>query len=158
MSESGPVQYYGVSARGRRVPQGERVFVERNGRREPLKHIVRHSPTGFSWGYAGSGPADLARSILADYLGLRPLEVRSGFYSPGDIPEIDGGLYQKFKFAIVAHLTMSEPWIIEGEVVGAFLRANPPRQVCPKHREPITPGDPLGYCIGCDDEAGRTVA
>jgi hypothetical protein len=25
---------------------------------------VRHSPTGYEWGYAGSGPADLALNIL----------------------------------------------------------------------------------------------
>jgi len=36
----------------------------------PLKHIVEHSPTGFQWGYGGSGPADLALSILADCIGL----------------------------------------------------------------------------------------
>lgn len=34
-----------------------------------LHHVVRHSPTGFSWGYAGSGPADLARSLLIAALG-----------------------------------------------------------------------------------------
>jgi uncharacterized protein DUF6166 len=28
------------------------------------KHEVRHSPDGFQWGYAGSGPAELARAIL----------------------------------------------------------------------------------------------
>lgn len=35
----------------------------------PLRHYVRHSPTGMEWGYGGSGPADLARSILIDVLG-----------------------------------------------------------------------------------------
>jgi hypothetical protein len=35
----------------------------------PLAHIVRHSPTGMTWGYGGSGPADLARSLLIDALG-----------------------------------------------------------------------------------------
>jgi hypothetical protein len=34
-----------------------------------LRHVVRHSPTGLSWGYGGSGPADLARSLLLDALG-----------------------------------------------------------------------------------------
>ncbi len=29
-------------------------------------HMVKHSPTGMSWGYGGSGPSDLARSILCD--------------------------------------------------------------------------------------------
>jgi hypothetical protein len=34
-----------------------------------LTHHVRHSPDGFSWGYAGSGPADLARCLLIDHYG-----------------------------------------------------------------------------------------
>lgn len=29
--------------------------------------IVNHSQTGFNWGYAGSGPAQLAAAILAHY-------------------------------------------------------------------------------------------
>lgn len=53
----------------RRLYKGVRtngsVVVTVNG--DPLKHIVYHSPSGFEWGYAGSGPADLALSILADY-------------------------------------------------------------------------------------------
>lgn len=45
--------------------------------------IVKHSPTGFSWGYGGSGPADLALNILALFVG----------------PEVQNnpGLYQAFK-------------------------------------------------------------
>lgn len=37
-----------------------------------LKHQVYHSPTGFNWGYLGSGPSDLARSILWDFLEKEP--------------------------------------------------------------------------------------
>lgn len=32
--------------------------------RASVDHVPRHSPTGIEWGYAGRGPADLARSIL----------------------------------------------------------------------------------------------
>jgi len=32
-----------------------------------LRHIEKHSPDGFQWGYGGSGPSDLALSILTDY-------------------------------------------------------------------------------------------
>ena len=39
---------------------------------KPLRDHVYHSPDGFNWGYGGSGPADLARSILWDYLGVKP--------------------------------------------------------------------------------------
>ena len=35
----------------------------------PLTHFFRHSPTGFGWGYGGSGPAELARCILLAVLG-----------------------------------------------------------------------------------------
>lgn len=35
----------------------------------PLRHVVKHSPSGYTWGYAGSGPADLALSLLTDALG-----------------------------------------------------------------------------------------
>lgn len=34
----------------------------------PLEHLVQHSPDGFEWGYFGSGPADLARSIVGDLI------------------------------------------------------------------------------------------
>lgn len=43
--------------------EGEAIITV-NGK--PLKHIVRHSPTGFNWGYGGSGPADTALSIMTD--------------------------------------------------------------------------------------------
>ena len=43
------------------------AIVTVNGR--PLKHVAKHSPTGLSWGYGGSGPADTALSILTDMFG-----------------------------------------------------------------------------------------
>lgn len=48
------------------------VLDHSTGTRQPLRHRVQHSPDGFNWGYAGSGPADLARSLLADVLGRPP--------------------------------------------------------------------------------------
>jgi hypothetical protein len=36
----------------------------------PLRlDLANHSPTGFEWGYGGSGPAQLALAICADVLG-----------------------------------------------------------------------------------------
>jgi hypothetical protein len=32
----------------------------------PLKQYETHSPSGFAWGYGGSGPTDLALALLAD--------------------------------------------------------------------------------------------
>lgn len=50
---------------------GRLVTVTRGDMESPLRHYVRHSPTGFCWGYGGSGPADLARCLLIDCLGER---------------------------------------------------------------------------------------
>ncbi len=45
--------------------------------------VMRHSPTGFEWGYSGSGPAQLALAILVDALGKdqkdRALRLHQGF-------------------------------------------------------------------------------
>lgn len=48
------------------------VYVAERGKRRHLapRHDLRnHSPTGFAWGYGGSGPAQLALAILADVVG-----------------------------------------------------------------------------------------
>ena len=68
---------------------------------KPLKHFEQHSPDGFEWGYAGSGPADLALALCADALGA-----------------VDPALevYQEFKFLVVAGLPWAE-WTMEQQYV-----------------------------------------
>jgi len=61
----------------------------------PLKHVVRHSPDGFQWGYGGSGPSDLALSILTDY------DKRTNAVSISCL-KIDN-IYQEFKKDFVAN-------------------------------------------------------
>lgn len=54
-----------------------------NGNITYLEHrIVRHSQTGFQWGYGGAGPADLALNILLDYCirTHRKKEIAERFY------------------------------------------------------------------------------
>ena len=56
----------------RRLHESEAGFcavqvLESTGKIRNLNHVVRHSPDGFEWGYMGSGPSDLALSILSDY-------------------------------------------------------------------------------------------
>lgn len=46
-------------------------IVDEDGAR-PLYHAVDCSPTGLSWGYSGSGPTDLSRSLLLDRFGYVP--------------------------------------------------------------------------------------
>lgn len=35
----------------------------------PSQNVYNHSPTGFEWGYGGSGPSQLALAILLDLFG-----------------------------------------------------------------------------------------
>lgn len=47
---------------------------------DPRLDLVRHSPTGFAWGYGGSGPAQLALALCADALGGRREDVALRVY------------------------------------------------------------------------------
>jgi hypothetical protein len=65
-----------------------------------------HSPTGYAWGYHGSGPAELARAILADYLGRVP----------------QGEMYQRFKNEMIATLKQDDTsWIITSTAIELWL-------------------------------------
>lgn len=70
---------------GVRSSKGVEVFVVRMTRegaeRSQLKHLIHHSPDGFEWGYGGSGPSDLALSILADFFNEDPTsaELKQGY-------------------------------------------------------------------------------
>ena len=53
-----------------------------------VAHVVRHSPTGIEWGYLGSGPSDLALSVLTALADGRAALA----------------LYQRFKQEVVARV------------------------------------------------------
>lgn len=63
------VWYHGY---GRGGGAGGRIIAIEDSTGQPagvVQHITRHSPTGMTWGYHGSGPADTARSLLLAALG-----------------------------------------------------------------------------------------
>jgi len=69
-----------------------KVFVTGDGdrRRLPLRlDLDNHSPTGFEWGYGGSGPAQLALALIAHATGDDDLAVK---------------LHQQFKWKVVSSL------------------------------------------------------
>jgi hypothetical protein len=73
----------------------------------PLRlDLFNHSPTGFSWGYGGSGPAQLALALLADALADDDRAVR---------------LHQEFKFKVVACWPEGERWWITTEQIAAVV-------------------------------------
>ncbi len=60
-----PVEYVGFRVDGRAVV----VNLSEHRRLTPDRSLdlVNHSPTGFEWGYSGSGPDQLACGLLLDY-------------------------------------------------------------------------------------------
>lgn len=108
----------GVTYRGKRVWGEAQVYVDTDGEVNTLRHVVHHSPTGFEWGYAGSGPAELARCILLDALHYPKCGECQGagcWYCDGgyDLPPV---MYQQFKFDIVARWPQ-DGWELEREEV-----------------------------------------
>ncbi len=80
---------------GERTPNGSEVEVidathpQGGYPLDPRNDLRDHSPTGYEWGYSGSGPAQLALALLADAL--------------GDDEEAQRH-YQDFKFKVVGRL------------------------------------------------------
>jgi Family of unknown function (DUF6166) len=73
----------------------------------PLRlDLFNHSPAGFSWGYGGSGPAQLAIALLADALGDDDLAVR---------------LHQAFKFRVVGCWPEGQAWSITADQIAAVV-------------------------------------
>lgn len=80
----------------------------------PLKHEARHSPDGFSWGYGGSGPSELARCILLDHFGFLDPPVREERVEP---------VYQDFKFAVISTLNMTTDFKLTSQQIDRWLAA-----------------------------------
>ena len=73
---------------GRR--EGYAALVTVNGAPlNPRLDLYNHSPTGFEWGYCGSGPAQLALALLTDHL-------------QDDREALN--LYQRFKWKVITTL------------------------------------------------------
>jgi Family of unknown function (DUF6166) len=71
------------------IPGQSLVTVCDGQKSEPLPlrlDLFNHSPTGFGWGYGGSGPAQLAVALLADALG--DCRTKSGPSHPGPSTQV----------------------------------------------------------------------
>jgi hypothetical protein len=67
-------------------------------------HVVVHSPTGFEWGYAGSGPADLALNIVQTLLNERGYTGQRVDCYQGWCWDKAWQLHQDLKFDIIARV------------------------------------------------------
>lgn len=68
--------------------------------------VWNHSPTGFNYGYGGSGPAQLALAILLDHLGDEDKAV---------------GLHQLFKAKFIAPVDQAAPFTITSDQIDQFV-------------------------------------
>ena len=82
---------------------------------DPRFDLRNHSPTGFEYGYGGSGPAQLALAIVAHWAN----EVAK--LPKADEVAIDW--YQRFKWHVVAHQQADE-WSISADKVREALVAD----------------------------------
>ena len=75
----------------------------------PLRlDLFNHSPTGFAWGYHGSGPTQLALAIFA--------------HEFGDDPDAHPAHYQVFKSAVIACLPGDVPWRLSSAEIREAVR------------------------------------
>lgn len=97
-----------------------------NGSREKVAHVVWHSPTGFEYGYGGSGPADLALSILADFYGLDAprlaKRIRTKFaHDLGELERRVVQWHQPFKRQLIETADRGEPLLIHRATIVNFI-------------------------------------
>jgi hypothetical protein len=107
----GEKTYIGYRTEGPEGPRTQVSTIEGDGMKElPLRlDLWNHSPTGFEWGYGGSGPAQLALAILAEATG-------DGAYARA--------WHQAFKREVIARLHLAEWRITEAEVL-AWVTSHP---------------------------------
>src|ERR1700733_13756143 len=104
---------------GSRTEHGAAVVCEEDGEcrgLDPRFDLRSHSPTGFEWGYGGSGPAQLALALAADVLGD---------------DEKAQDLYQQLKFKVIGGLP-HEGWVLSESRLRAALNAIEEQQDRPR--------------------------
>ncbi len=101
--------------RGWRDEEGNHVLANHR----TLRHVIYHSPSGFEWGYGGSGPADLALSILAHYFKERYLTTAylKKFHSR---PSQAWEYHQRFKWNVVS--AWKDDWTISTDEITTWLQ------------------------------------
>ncbi len=111
------VIYVGYRHRGRAIVENqsdqEQLTPERS------LELANHSPSGFEWGYSGSGPAQLALALLLDYT---------------DDEDVALAHYTEFKNEVVSQLDCTDPdgrWRLTGNAIESVLRETADEAVAP---------------------------
>jgi len=119
-------------------PNGPVVVYEDDHLPYKLRQMIVHSPSGMAWGFGGSGPADLALAILADYLGEADAIPAHDRYDPTLERRIldtrAARLHQAFKWQFIAPLDQGAGWALTGAEIDAWLTPQLP-EIERAHRE-----------------------
>ena len=126
------VIYHGKRVQGKAIVTYQRTEMNRKLGEKPLRHVDYHSDD-FEWGYPGSGPADLALSILAHHLGetwvngkyLRKMRITQ------ETP-LCWKLHQDFKRDVIAILDRTE-WELTNKQVHDWLMSQVPKETTVQH-------------------------
>ena len=97
---------------GRRIA-GDGCRVNVDGSELPIRRDLLDHSLDFEWGYAGSGPAQLALALLADYM--------QSSSDPDDCESEAVRLHQQFKLDVVTRLP-HERWLITSDQIRDNLR------------------------------------
>ena len=94
--------------KGQRQNQGVIVFHNKEilSPKESQK-LVNHSPTGFEWGYCGSGPAQLSLAILLSHTKDQHLAL---------------DMYNKFLFDVISKIHSTD-WEISNKKIEDWIKA-----------------------------------
>ena len=117
VSDDGDTVYVGYRRRGRAIVENqsdqEHLTPERS------LALVNHSPSGFEWGYGGSGPAQLALALLLNYTGDEAFALDH---------------YKEFKTELVNQLDCAGSegrWRLTASEIDAILHETPGEAVAP---------------------------
>jgi hypothetical protein len=89
----------------------------------PQRH-VHYAPTGFDWGFGGSGPADLALNVLARFLPLAPAATGVVLRDGSSVSEVAWALHQAFKYDLIATLPRAGG-DISAKTIRAWITTHP---------------------------------
>ncbi len=111
---------------GRRRPDGTTAVCVTTGETSPVTKVLElepslkvrnHSPTGFEWGYNGSGPAQLALAILLDYFGRQDIDQRPHVATARQLAE---EYHQQFKSDVIGAISV-DVWQLTADQIEAWL-------------------------------------
>lgn len=114
--------------------KGNKV-VTRDGRAlalGPSLKLWNHSPTGYEWGYGGSGPAQLALALLLDATGDKVLSV---------------DLHQKFKAKIVSNFPRNGTWDLKRSQIMEWVKGEKQQGAQPAAVDALPPAAPIAEAV-----------